>query len=84
MPNPVIDMEKRGGRWRTPRPLWAQAVAPLFPALTGIWLLVALLLALRGPAAPPATLSGHGAGRGPARDSRSGARAASLLLFGGS
>lgn len=49
MPGPVIDMEKRGGRWRKERPLWLQVGGPFIPALAGIVLLVVLALALRGP-----------------------------------
>jgi hypothetical protein len=45
----VIDMEKRRGRWRTPRPPWVQALAPVLPALGGIALLVVLALTLRAP-----------------------------------
>lgn len=45
----VIDMEKRGGRWRKPLPLWAQALAPYIPALAGIVLLVVLAVALPAP-----------------------------------
>ena len=46
---PIIDMEKRGGRWRKERPIWLQVGAPFIPALAGIVLLVVLALAVRGP-----------------------------------
>ena len=49
MPHTVIDMEKRGGRWRKERPLWLQVGAPFMPAMAGSVLLDVLAIAVRGP-----------------------------------